>query len=86
MTIKNLLCMILLYFLLIFTKFSTNAFMCEQKDLDVNINDEECSMKQRFTIDLDNCLQISPNNGKCNFLVPLNKFESIILIYAVHDI
>ena len=50
--------------LLIVTISSTNAFKCEGLDSEVSINDKECDKKHRYSIDLNTCNKVLPNNGK----------------------
>ena len=59
---QNNLSFILL--LLIITASSTNAFKCEGLDSKISINDKECDKKHRYSIDLNTCNKVLPNEGK----------------------
>ena len=59
---------LLLYALLLaYTAITIEAFKCKKQDPSININDEECTKKQRYDIDLSNCNKSRPKNGKCTF-------------------
>ena len=61
MIFKNLSFVIL--FLVLISSFAI-AFECRGLHSEAIIDDEECSKKEIYNLDLKTCRNISPNNGK----------------------
>ena len=55
----------LLYALLLaYTEFTVEAFKCKRQDPSIDMNDDECTKKHRYNIDLSNCNKSRPKKGK----------------------